>query len=115
MGGPDRGSLMHRVYTQALRNGPMGRIMKKQLAFNIGNNSRPLRTGLRSRVVFQYLLYAGCKKKVNASLDENAGNSRFFSAVSRCERQKQNAFGNRQSRARKCIACAKKRGRGTTS
>jgi len=59
MGGPDRGSLMHLVYTQAFLNGPMGRIMKQKLAFNFGGNARPLRSDLGTRVVFQYLLYAG--------------------------------------------------------
>jgi len=109
MGGPDRGSLMHRVYTQAFRSGPMGRIMKKKLAFHTGSNSRPLRSGLGTRVVFQYLLYAGCKKKVNASLERNPRNCRNISAANRCQRQTRKAFGNRQSQARRCIACAKKR------
>jgi hypothetical protein len=50
--------------------------------------------------VFQYLLYAGYEKKVNATLDGNAKNSPKFLGVCRCERQTQKAFGNRQSQAR---------------
>ena len=42
---------MHRVYTQAFRSGPMGRIMKQKLASDVGGNSRPLRSGLETRVV----------------------------------------------------------------
>jgi hypothetical protein len=78
---------MHRVYIQALRNGPMARIMGSTLvSFHTGNNSRPLPHGLQFRVAFQYLLYAGCEKKVNASLQRNAKNSQEFRAVRRCER-----------------------------
>jgi hypothetical protein len=79
----------------------MARIIRSTLvSFHTGNNSRPLPHGLQVRVVFQYLLYAGCKKKVNATLDGNAKKLQEFRAVRRCERQMQEAFSNRQSLAR---------------
>jgi hypothetical protein len=49
--------------------------------------------------VFQYFLYAGCKKKVNATLDGNAKKSQEFRAPRRCERQTKKGLSNRQSQA----------------
>lgn len=69
---------MHRVYAQAFRNGPIARIMRQKLTVGVRNNVRPLRMGLRNRVVsFSTSFMPDCIRKSTKSFDKTLENKDF--------------------------------------
>jgi hypothetical protein len=96
-GGPDRGSLMHRVYIQALRNGPMARIIRSTLV----SFFTPVTTRGRCRTAFGFALYSStsfmpdAKRKSTRLLMETRRNRKNFArcAAANDKRKKVSATG----------------------